>query len=347
MSRLKVAIIGCGRMGTTIDDEVKDHPFLGRCLPYSHAACYAATPETEMVACSDVVADKVEQTRRRYGIPRGYTDYREMVEKERPDIVSVTTRPGNHAEITVYAAEHGVRGIYCEKPLCCSMQEADTMLEACRRHGVKFNYGTNRRYTPCHVLIRQLVQDGEIGELRTVITFGAGSAQWSLTHASDLMLYMAGDPEVEHVQGMTSAEEADFADNRIDKDPSVLMGYVKFKNGVVGQLVACPGWDLEVVGTKGKLRTLNDQGSILFLRNVGKANLQRQVEPPPYPYESGGVSCIRDLIEAIRTGRETKGNIALACRSQEIILGWVESHRLGGQRVPLPMTNRSLHVGTF
>lgn len=346
MSRLKVAIIGCGRMGTTIDDEVSGHPFLCRCLPYSHAACYAAVPETEMVACSDVVADKVERTRQRYNIPRGYSDYKEMIERERPDIVSVTTRPVNHAEVGIFAAEHGVKGIYCEKPLCCSMAEADAILAACERNGVKFNYGVNRRYTPCHTLLRQLIQDGEIGELRTVIILGGGSAQWSLTHASDLMLYLAGDPEVDFVQGMTSADEADYADNRLDKDPAILMGYVKFKNGVTSQLAVCPGWDVEVVGTKGRLRTLNDQASIHYYRNVGKWNVLCPVAIPPYIYESGGVSCIRDIVSAIRDNRETKGNIRLACRSQEIILGWVESHRLGGARVSLPMANRDLYVGT-
>ena len=345
MSSLSVAIIGCGRMGTTIDDEIAGHPLHGK-TPYSHAACYAAVEDTEMIACSDVVEEKVERTKLRYGIPNGYSEYREMVEKENPDIVSVTTRPVNHEEVVVFCAENGVKGIYCEKPLCCSMDEADAMLEACEKNNVKFNYGTNRRYTPCHNLVRQLVEDGEIGDLRSVIIYSMGSAQWGLTHASDQLLFQSGDSEVEFVRGMAALEEDDFAGNRVDKDPSILDGYVRFSNGVTGHLVGLSGWDVEVVGTKGRIRTVNDQGSIQMQRMQGPDGWLCDVDVPLYRNEVGGVSCVRDLVEAIRNDGETKGNIRLSCRSQEIIIGWVESHRLGGQKVELPIKNRSLYVSS-
>ena len=345
MSTSKVAIVGCGRMGTTIDDEVKEHPLYGR-LPYSHAACYTAVEETEMVACSDVVEEKVERTKQRYGIASGYSDYREMIEKEKPDIVSVTTRPVNHAEVTIFCAEHGVKGIYCEKPLCCSMEEADAMLEACEKNNVKFNYGTNRRYQACYALVRQLVEAGEIGDLRSVIAYCLGSALWSLTHASDQLLYQSGDSEIEFVRGMAGLEDDDFADNRVDKDPSILDGYIKFSNGVTGHLVGVPGWDFEVVGTKGRIRTVNDSASLRMQKRMGPSNYLCDVEAPPFRRESGGIICILDLIDAIKNDTETKGNIHLACRSQEIIFGWVESHRLGGRKVELPLKNRGLYVSS-
>ncbi|MDP7130522.1 MAG: Gfo/Idh/MocA family oxidoreductase [Planctomycetota bacterium] len=345
MNTFKVAIVGCGRMGTTIDDEVREHPLYGR-LPYSHAACYAAVEETEMVACSDVIEEKVERTKLRYGIPHGYSDYREMIEKEKPDIVSVTTRPVNHAEVSIFCAEHGVKGIYCEKPLCCSMEEADAMLEACEKNNVKFNYGTNRRYQACYTLVRQLVEEGEIGDLRSVIAYCHGSAQWSLTHASDQLLYQSGDSEVEFVRGLAALEEADFADNRVEKDPSILDGYVKFSNGVTGHLVGVSGWDCEVVGSKGRIRTLNDSASLRMQKRMGPANQLCDVIAPVYRHESGGVPCIQDLMDAIENDTETKGNLRLACRSQEIVIGWVESHRLGGRKVELPLQNRSLYVSS-
>ncbi|MDA0841342.1 MAG: Gfo/Idh/MocA family oxidoreductase [Planctomycetota bacterium] len=343
MSSFKVAIVGCGRMGTTIDDEVTEHPLIGR-IPYSHAACYAAVEEAEMIACSDMVEEKVERTKQRYGIPNGYSDYREMIEKEKPDIVSVTTRPVNHAEVSIFCAEHGVKGIYCEKPLCCSMEEADAILESCEKNNVKFNYGTNRRYQACYNLVRQLVEAGEIGDLRSVIAYCLGSALWSLTHASDQLLFQSGDSEVEFVRGMTALGETDYADNRVEKDPSILDGYIKFSNGVTGHLVGVPGWDFEVVGTKGRIRTVNDTGSLQMQKRMGPSKLLCDVEVPPFRNESGGIPCIQDIINAIRNDTETKGNIRLACRSQEIIFGWVESHRLGGQKVELPLQNRSLYV---
>ena len=165
----RVCLIGCGRMGATIDDEVKDHPHSNLWLPYSHAAGYKAVKSVDLVAVSDVMPDKVEEIKKRYEVPNGYTDYKEMIVKEKPDILSIATRPATHAEMTVFAAEHGVKGIYCEKPLCCSMKEADIMVETCEKYNVKFNYGTQRRYSNIYHTIRDLIQTDRIGSVQCVI----------------------------------------------------------------------------------------------------------------------------------------------------------------------------------
>ena len=156
----RACLIGCGRMGATIDDEVNDN------LPFSHAAGYAAVENVDLVAVSDSITEKVETIQKRYNVPEGYTNYHEMIEREQPDIVSVATRPGSHAEITIFAAKNGVKGIYCEKSLCCSMAEADAMVEACTNHNIKFNYGTNRRYQAIYWKMRELIEAGEIGDLQ-------------------------------------------------------------------------------------------------------------------------------------------------------------------------------------
>ena len=88
-----------------------------RPLPYSHAAGYTAYERTTIVAASDVVAEKAEYVCSKWNIPKQYADYREMIEKEEPDIVSVATPPGKiMRKITIFAAEHGVKGVYCDKP---------------------------------------------------------------------------------------------------------------------------------------------------------------------------------------------------------------------------------------
>src|SRR5437879_1105406 len=117
----RACLIGCGRMGATIDDEVRDHPDSFRWLPYSHAAACAAIERLDLVAVADLVPEKVRSVQDRYRVERGYTDYREMIVRERPDLVCIATRPPAHVETTRFAAEKGVRAIYCEKPLCCSM----------------------------------------------------------------------------------------------------------------------------------------------------------------------------------------------------------------------------------
>lgn len=340
----RTVLVGCGRMGATIDDEVRDHPHRDLWLPYSHAAAAVACERTELVAVADVVPEKAEAIRQRYNVPRAYTDYREMIERERPEIVCIATRPSTHAEITIFAAEHGVRGIYCEKPLCCSMAEADAMLPAVERHGVKFNYGTQRRYMPIYRTMRELIEQGAAGQVQAVLAyFGAGAAQWSLTHATDLLLFLAGDPEVEFVQGTVVCRDEDWDGNRLTVDPPITSGYIRFANGVHGYLTAATGTEVEVCGTQGSLRTLNN-GIACQYRQVVAHRLREEAPFPPVPRVSGTLCGLRDLAEALDTGRETQGPLRLACRSQEMILGIVESHRRGGARVPLPLADRTLTV---
>ena len=341
----KACLIGCGRMGATIDDEVRGRPDEVLWLPLSHAAACVACERTELIAVADVIAEKAEAIRQRYNVTRCYTDYADMIEQEQPDIVCIATRPATHKEITVYAAEHGVKGIYCEKPLCCSMEEADAMMVAVEKNGVKFNYGTQRRYMPFYRKMRELIDDGEIGTTQCVIAqYGVSAALWGLTHAADMMLYLAGDPEVEFVQGTIVCKDEDWEDNRLNVDPGIAGGYVRFANGVHGYTTAGTGPEFEVCGSSGKMRTLNNGMSCHF-RKVKEWRILGEVQFPDVPRESGTVNGIKDIAEALDTGRETQGSLQLARRSQEMLMGMIESHRLGGAHVALPMENRSLYVG--
>lgn len=340
----RVGLVGCGRMGATIDDEVKDRPNAHRYLPYSHAAAIVACERTELVAVSDPVAEKAEAIRVRYGAGAAYVDHRGMIDAEALDIIAIATRPGPHAEIVTYAAERGVKGIYCEKPLCNAVHEMDTMLDVCQQHGVKFNYGTQRRYSALYRNARQMIADGEIGEMQAIVAHcGISSAQWGLTHAADMILFFAGDGEVDFVQGTTLAEDADWDGDTLKKDVGISSGYVRFKNGVHAYLVGSGGWEFEMAGTEGKLRTLGN-GMGYSLRKPDEHGELRPVEAPEAVVESGTLRGVEDLVQALDEDGDTAGNLVLACRSQEIIFALIESHRRGGARVSLPLENRSLAI---
>lgn len=332
---LRVCLIGCGRMGATIDDEVPTD------IPYSHAAGHCAAEGVELVAVCDALADKVKAIQERYDVPRGYTDYREMIEQEQPDIVSVATRPGPHAEIVEFLAESKVKGIYCEKPLCCSMEEADRILAACEAHNVKFNYGTNRRYQPMYQKMRALIESGMIGELKTVIAYcGPGGVQWSHTHMADMLMLLAGDPDVKSVQAAVGAADTDWVGNRLPRDPGLHMGFVRFANGVLGYHTASAGYEFEANGSKGSLRALDNGGSLQFRPMNGDIEIIEGIR-----FSRGTVECVEDLRDAIRTDGPTLGGVQLACRSQEIILGFVASGREQGASVSLPLADREMYVG--
>lgn len=332
-------------MGGTIDDELRGHPYF--VLPHCHAGAMKSTPRLRLVGAADVDEGKLDALCERYEVPHGYIDYREMIEKECPDFVAIATRPQNHSEITVFAAGHGVRAIYCEKPLCCSMAEADAMLEACTRHSVKFNYGTNRRFMPTYRQMREMIDRGDIGDLQSVTACTSGVAQWSHTHASDMLLFLAQDAGIDLVQGHIQCDEAEFDKNRVTVDPPVHMGYVQFASGVRGYLTVGSGYEFEASGTSGRLRALNDVESLQWRQIQGSHKHFREVPVPEPLRESGTVNAVLDLVRALDDDGDTLGNLPLACRSQEMIIGFVESHRQGGARVTLPLANRELYVGTW
>ena len=342
----RVGLAGCGRMGATIDDEVvarnKNHQ-LGS-LPYSHAAVVTACPRTELVAVADPYADKAETARARYDAGRAYTDFEEMIRQENLDILCIATRPGPHAEIAVFAAESGVRGIFCEKPLCNSMRQADEMLEACERNGVKFNYGTQRRYKPVYRQAAKMLAEGEIGEVEAVMAhFGAGAAQWGHTHTMDMIMMLAGDGEAEFVQASIEAADGDWDGDRLMVDPPINMGYVRFCNGVHANLLSAGGLEFEVSGSEGKLRMISD-GIRLQMRKPDDDDELVDVPTRDPEIYSPSLRAIEDLVAALDGDGETQGNLRLACRSQELILAMVESGRMSGVRVDLPLQNRDLTI---
>ena len=102
------------------------------------------------------------------------------------------------------------------------------------------------------------------------------------------------------------------------------------------------GPEYEVCGTGGKIRIQNNSREIQFRKKDGTF-----FEEVPFPETSratGTVMGITDIAEALDEDRETKGPAHLARRSQETLMGMIESHRLGGKHISLPMENRSLYV---
>ena len=153
----RAAIIGTGRMGGLIEDEIPPGSFS---RPYGHFSAYAAIDEVEVVAVANRGAERMDRFVKRFGVTNTYLDYRTMIEREKPDIVSVTTPSFARAEPIIFAAEHGVRGIYAEKGLCASLAEADRIRAALQANGVAFNWGAMRRHHDGFKRLRAAIEQG-------------------------------------------------------------------------------------------------------------------------------------------------------------------------------------------
>jgi predicted dehydrogenase len=119
-------------------------------------------PEVEITALSNRDADRARPLMEAHGVPRHYTDYREMIEAERPDFVDVITPPETHREMCRFAAERGVH-VICQKPLAPTFGEAKAIVEEMRAAGVRFMVHENWRFQPWHREIRRLLDAGAVG----------------------------------------------------------------------------------------------------------------------------------------------------------------------------------------
>ncbi len=343
----RVGIIGCGRMAGTIDDEITgSHPDFK--LPYGHAGAYKAVPETEIVAAADINAEQLNSWCDRFEVPSRYTDYREMIEKENLDIVSVTVPALYRAEPLLFAAENGVRGIYSEKALCASPEETDAIVDACRRNKVQIVYGAMRRYWNGVEKARMLIESGELGDPRAVI-FGATNVFHTGSHFVDVGLYLLGDAKATRVQATLRDPEIVEVDGkvRVEKDPGVVSAVIQLENGARLVFTDLLYGEAEITCTKGYIRTSGDFARYAVQRSLGgKSRQTEEVEFPSFEGRSSTMAIIRDLIRAIETGEPGRSNIDVIQNGMELSFAMVESHLRGGATVDVPIENRGMWVNS-
>ena len=344
MKTYRVAIIGLGRMGSTIDEEVVGFPAVT--LPYSIAATCRASNRLELVAGCDLLPEKREAFRLKWGVEALYGDYREMIEKERPDLVAVCTKGDVHAELGVGVAEAAVPMMYLEKVMASSMAEADTVRDACVEAGTVFNTGVVKRFTTSYRLARKLVEDGEIGEPKAVVFYGDASVLHIHVHSIDTASYLLGDPGIAAVRGELRPPGIEIVNNRLDEDPKGTY-HVRFRDGTEASSVPMGPAEYEVMGTEGSLRILNN-GTSVTIRKSAPVGLRwhewAESTVPDFEPRSAVLTCLEDLVESYESGRQTGSPVEHSHEVTEACLALVESHRLGGRWVELPIENRELYV---
>jgi predicted dehydrogenase len=196
MKTYSAAFIGCGHMTEPVVDDALDEYTIIR--PYRHGETLRACDRLRIVACSSGRAGARQWVGERNGIPpeRQYADYRELIDRERPELVVIGTQPEQRAERAIYAAEHGVKAIYAEKAMAASMQEVDAMVDAVERNGVFFNLGSQRRWDPAYDKIKEVIDSGELGALKSLISHYAGLLFGHASHYFDLILRLNSDAPV-------------------------------------------------------------------------------------------------------------------------------------------------------
>lgn len=338
-------------------------------IAHAHARAYQQDSRVELVACAEIDPERLASFADEFAIPARYTDYHEMMERERPDVVSVCSHHHLHAPMTIDAAAHKPRAILCEKPIALNLAEADAMIAACRAAGTLLVVGHQRRFAPQYIVARQALAAGKIGDVVFVEAFGhpGSSLLVDSTHTVDLVRCFLGDAPAEWVIGQIDARGHRRAWGQPVEDCA--LAWVGFQNGVrlllgagsappaetdgprVG-LAATDEWNyhrIAVHGTEGRLEIDGDapyEGRPLVRIHRGPA-----VESVPLadPFDAAGgilafareVSVLVDCLDDPAQRHPLEAASARA--TLEILMAIYESsRRRQAVRLPLDVTDNPM-----
>ena len=334
-------------------------------------------PETEIVAIADADAKGLAGAQKKLSVSKGYADYLQMLSEVRPDIVAVGPRHvDQHRDMIVAAAKAGAKGVYVEKPFCRSLEEADEILAACEKSGTKLAVAHRNRQHPVLPVIAQLIEEGLIGRVLEMRgrgkedTRGGSLDLWVLgSHIINLANYFGGVPiscsaEVKqdgHLITKADVKQGDegigqLAGNEVHARYELTQGHTLYFDSIQNAGIKEAGFGLQIIGTKGIIDFRIDAEPLAHL--LPGSPFQPKAEPRAWvPITTGGVGVpepIKDLGRLV-SSHEVAGRDLIACIEQnraplcdgiqgrqtlEAINAVFESHRLGGQRVSLPLQTR-------
>jgi predicted dehydrogenase len=271
--RIGIGLIGSGFMGKThalgfaIASRVFDLPF-----------------EVDLAVLADVNETLAADAARRLGFRRSTGNWRELLDDPEIQVVDITTPNTLHREMALAAIAAG-KHVYCEKPLAPTTAEAEEMTEAAEKAGVATQVGFNYLKNPMLAVAKQLIQDGEIGEVRTFRGvhaedyMAAASSPWTWrldpaggggaladigSHMIATARYLLGSvsslmAEVDtHIASRPFGPDA--RESRAVKVDDVAKLFLKFQSGATGSLEA--NWiatgrkmqhDFEIYGSNGAI----------------------------------------------------------------------------------------------
>ncbi|MFH1085282.1 MAG: Gfo/Idh/MocA family oxidoreductase [Chloroflexota bacterium] len=307
-----------------------------------HIPGYRATEGVELVALCDVREDRVQATAAELKIPHAHTDYRQMLEKEQLDLVSVCSPNALHARMTLDALAAGAH-VLCEKPMALTYADACAMVDASRQAERVLTVGFHNRYRPEMQAAQQVIASGALGAIyyakasmlrRSGIPgygswftnkdlAGGGAFMDIGCHVLDLALWMLGHPRPVRVSGAVYAKFGPRAKGlgtwgsdhypagaRFDVD-DLATAFVRFCDGLTLHVEASwaghntDGQRLQFLGTEGGVEynpKLFGAEAPLHLFGEGAEGLTEAPLPIGPSEGSAYVVEITDWVRAIRTG---------------------------------------------
>jgi predicted dehydrogenase len=328
---------------------------------------FSNRPGIELVALADADEAGRKKMAEALKVPRQYADYREMLEKEKPALVSVAMRQADqHRDIILAALKAGAH-VYAEKPVTRSPAESDELIAAAEAGKLRVGVAHTMRQTKFIRRLRDAVkQEGLIGDLVEMRAYGkqdarAGGEDLMVlgSHLMDLLRMFAGDPLWCSARVLSGGKDITRADARRVKDDvgpvagDEVFAQYAFPNGVnatftsANRLRETTGhWGIELHGSKGVARINCDIDPNVFLRRTtawtkaGRADTWAPFDPDavkaPEVHKEDPVT---DWLSAIRENREPECSLRNGAWAVEMVCA-VYASALNGSRAGFPLKER-------
>lgn len=269
--KLKVAIIGCGGIAQV------------------HMGSFRKMEDVEVVAGVDIVPERLDAFKEKWGVKKLYTDWKKMLKEIKPDAVSVCTPNGVHAPACIDSSAAGAH-VITEKPMAMTPDECQRMIDAAQKAKKKLVVGFQYRYHPNTQVLKRAMDDGMIGNVMFVKCLALrrrGIPNWGVfgrkelqgggpmidigVHIIEMAHYVMGAPRPVAAAGKTwtymGNKPSDVAsmwpgwDWKTYNVEDLAIGQIRFENGALMQIEASFAahiekdvWDFQIVGDKGGAR---------------------------------------------------------------------------------------------
>jgi len=314
----------------------------------AHAEVYATHPWAELAAVCDSDRSRAERVAKRFGAPRVYTDYREMVKDPGVDAVAVATPDFAHRDPVVAAAKAG-KHVHSEKPLATSREDAEAIAAAVRASGVTYMVDFHARWNPPFAIARKNIEEGTLGRimsayfrLNDTISVPTSMLSWASkssilwflgSHTVDTLRFLLAD-EVERVYSVSRAEV--LRERGIDV-PDLYQSVLEFRSGVVATIEnnwivpdtnpAVNDFKVNILGSRGMINMdlTNNQLFERYLETTSD-HPDCMVKPQVRERHVGfAYEAIRDFVECLALGRPVQAGLDDGLRVTSVILAIMES----------------------
>ncbi len=329
--KLRVGVIGCGGMSR------------------NHTFGYLNSSRYEVVALADLSESAMKDFDDHFAEYSDYkadhfTDAREMLEKAKPDVVSVGVWHKGHAPMTIAAAASGAKAVLCEKPMADTVGAAAEMLMVCGRNGTKLAIGHQRRFLPAYTLAKQMIADGEIGDVRLIASVAGDGLPNYASHQTDMFRYLLSDADCEWVMGNVERETDQWERaTRIEDRALAVFGFENGAQAMILSDLTPEHWQgARIYGSDGMIEITVDDLKIMNAKSGGW-----QVHRPDgeffkygtdrFEWVEAGAAQARELAEWVSGERDDhRNNGENGYKALEMVHGVYESARTHTQ-VQMPL----------